>query len=258
MIVTIDPDTHNTKQIMYNSTDNYVITRVEWTDDIPNDHDIVSIRLETIPHNLRKVHILLGNNRVGTILDFLPGQNLLEQLMYDPQEILPLSKCRYMKKHIDFCYENDMSEFTDPSTYYYHEEKVSKRVLSNDIVSFYDINEDVVRKGKQVLRYDTEIIRNLCFKSPGIVIETKQNECDPSENEEFHEVNIWHIHTFRKDTYAESEIVRYINEYKLCLKNGEDVIEKFRSLEKGGKMEGKLANKINFYHGFAGLACYHF
>lgn len=258
MIVNIQPDVRNMHQKTYTPSDKYRTTRVELTDDIPNDHDIVSIRLETIPHNLRKVYILLGHNRVGTILHFLPGQNLLEQLMYDPQEMLPVSKCRYMKKHIEFCYENDLSDSTDLSTYYCQEEIVSKRVLSEDIEEFYDIDEDEFRKGKQVLGYDTEIIQHLWFKSPGIVIETKKNECDPSENEKFHEVKIWHIHTCNKDTCAESDILRYINDYELCLVNGEDVIEKFRSLEKGEKMECKLTNRITFSQCLAGLARYHF
>jgi hypothetical protein len=256
MIVTIESDIRNSKRINY-PAEKYTTTRVELTNKLPKDHDVVSIRLETIPHNLRKVHLMLGYNRVGTIHTFLPGQNLLEQVMYDPQEMLPLSKSRCMRTHIDFCYENDLSESTDPSTYYYQEEKNSKRVLSEDIVEFYDIDEDEFRKGKQVLRYDTEITKHLCFKSPQIVIETKLNECEQSENEKLYKVKVWNIHTFYKDTYSESEIMRYINDYGLHLENGKDVIEEFRSLEKGENLVGKMVYYIDFSRGFVNTA-YHY
>jgi hypothetical protein len=171
--------------------------------------------------------------------------------MYDPQEMLPLSKSKYVKTHLDFCYENDLSEISNPSTYYYEEEREPKRVLSEDIVEFYDIYEDEIRKGKQVLRYDTEITKHLCFKSPRIVIETKPCEYDPSENEKFYRLKVWHIHTLYTDTYTESDILRCVNDYELHLENGEDVIEQFRSLEKGRKLLGKMVNEISFFNGFA-------
>jgi len=256
MIVTIEPDIRNTKPINY-PYEKYTTTRVELTNELPKGHDVVSIRLETIPHNLRKVGLLLGCNRVGTIHKLLPGQNLLEQLMYDPQEMLPLSKSRCMRTHFDFCYENDFSEKSDPSTYYYEEERETKRVLSEEIAEFYDIDEDEFRKGKQVLRYDTEIIKHLCFKSPRIVIETKPCECDPAENEKYYKLKIWNMHTFYKDTYKETEVLRYVNDYELHLENGEDVIEQFRSLAKGEKIVGKMVNYIAFSQGLAHTA-YHF
>lgn len=255
MIVTIESDVRNVKQIIFNN-EKYT-TRVSFKDLIPTNHDIVSIRLETIPPNLRKVNILLGYNRVGTIHTFLPGQNLLEKLFCDPQDILPVSKCYCMKKDIEFCYENDVTESTDPSTYYYEEEKNSRRVISEDIEEFYDIDEDEFRKGKQVLGYDTEIIQHLCFKSPKIVIETKMNDIGPTENAKHYEVKIWEFRTFYKDLYSVSEIMRYINDYELHLENGEYFFDKFQSLGNGGKLEGKMANLIKFSNGLANKS-YHY
>lgn len=277
MTVIIEPNCNNTKHIQYLYTD-YIISRIGLSNKLSCKDDISSIRLETVPHNLREVHLLLGLQRVASIYTILPGQNLLKQFLCNPKDIFPVSKSNCMTLHIDFCFENDKSDSTDPDTYWIQEQEKSKRVLSEDDVEIYDENEDVFIRGKQVIGYTTEIIKHLCFKPPIITIETSENDSDVFENRKPYALNVWQRCTFMKSVYSEEILERYKSNYELRIKeesecnvdssrfpgenrremeNGRDIIEEFRSLDSKGQLDGILVNKIAFSHGLANLA-YHF
>jgi hypothetical protein len=252
-MVIINSTQDNTKRIKYTDT-NDIISRLDLTDNLSYKHDIVSIRLENVPQNLRKVHILIGPIRVGSIYKFIPGQNLLEQLLYDKQDILPVSKCNNIKFVIDFCFENNLDDVsTQSESYWYQEEEITKHVLSEKDVEIYDENEDQIIKGKQVLGYTTETIRHLCYKIPQIIIETCENELDKLSNEKHYGLKIWQRHTFYKKIYSQADLVRYINNYELHMENGKDIIEEFQLLDLEGQLDGFLMNQINFARGTANL-----
>lgn len=256
MTLVIEPNCNNTRHNKYPHTD-YIISRIVLSNKLSSNDDITSIRLDTVPHNLREVHLLLGLQRVASIYTILPGQNLLEQFLCNPQDIFPVSKSSCMMLHIDFCFEDDLTDLTDPDTYWFEEREKSKRILSEDDVEIYDENEDVFIRGKQVLGYTTEIIKHLCFKPPRITIGIQENDSDIYENTKPYAVNVWQRRTFMKGVYSEADLERYVSIYELRMENGKDIIEEFRSLDSGGKLEGILVNKIAFSHGLANLA-YHF
>lgn len=250
MAIVIDSTYRNTKHVKYTDTNN-IVSRLNLMDKLSYKHDILSIRLESVPHNLRKIHILIGHLQVGSIYNILPGQNLLEQFLYNRSDILPVSKSNNMKFIMDFCFENDLTDETDPDTYWYQEKEISKRVLSDEDVEIY--NEDEYVRGKQVLGYTTETIKHLCFKASQIIIETCENELDKLENEKFHSVKILQRHTFKKSIYSQANLERYVNNYELHMENGKDIIEEFQALDSEGQLDGILVNQINFARGSATL-----
>ena len=257
------------------------------SDYLCHNHDVVSIRLETVPQNLINVVLTIGAQPVATVVrkDIEPGNNLLEKFMYDPSESLPLSKCPLMETWLEFVFDNDLTDL-DPSAYYYETEENRRRVLSEEEVTIYSEDEGCCMSGKQVLGYEVDKIQIIHFVLPKITVESRE-ACYPNSYgirpPEFSDwrlsaplpedaeertkttayVKIWERILITRSNFTEELLEKYIQNYELCTDDGGNIIEMYRALDDKNVFvsnvnkvvfEAKLVNQIRFGQGMAGVS----
>jgi hypothetical protein len=237
------------------------------SDYLYHNHDVISIRLETVPQNLINVVLTIGAQPVATVVrkDIEPGNNLLEKFMYDPSESLPLSKCPLMETRLEFVFDNDLTDL-DSSSYYYETEEVQRRILSEEEVTIYSEDEGYCMSGKQVLGYEVDKIQIIHFVLPKITVESRE-AFYPEDVEERTKttayVKVWEKILITRSNFTEELLEKYIQNYELCTDDSENIIEMYRALDDKNVFvsnvnkvvfEAKLMNQIRFGQGMAGLS----
>jgi hypothetical protein len=205
------------------------------SDYLCHNHDVVSIKLETVPQNLINVVLTIGAQPVATVVrkDIEPGKNVLETFMYDPYELLPLSKCPLMETWLEFNFDNDLSDL-DPSAYYYKTEETRRRVLSEEEVTIYNEDEGCCMSGKQVLGYEVDKIQIIHFVLPKITVESREayyQEYAEERTKTTAYVKVWEKILITRSNFTEELLEKYIQNYELCTDNCGNVIEMYRALD---------------------------
>lgn len=98
---------------------------------VPENHDVTSISLETIPFGLASVCIEIGCQKVISIdvAEIKPGVNILSDL-------LPLSKANYMITRIGLCY--DQEYLYEHEMFRMIDEEIDEEELSETETEFFD------------------------------------------------------------------------------------------------------------------------
>ena len=269
MITTIEPQTKPYKKLE-NLNDKEHRSIVRLCEHLPKNHDIRSIRLETVPKNLQKVCLFIGGQPIATMYDLVENANLLEEFMYDKNENLPISKSNnYLEAWLVFYFNKNLTD-VDPSTYTEHFHTIEKyenldeydshdedNFYDNKVVTVYDEDEDRYVTGRVVVSKLTTVMR-IYFHTPRIFIETVENTeyIANIHNKKIPHtyVKIWENLTIMKHRHTEETIKKYICNYETNI-DGETLLKKYQYLiDNNEPFTIKIVNILRFTGGMAGLS----
>lgn len=212
-----------------------------------NKKDLKSISMPKVPPHLKEMKLNLGlGPGLGAICHwttFEPNVNLLEQWLYDPSQIIPVSLAVYLEVIISFEY-HPYDDSLDPSLYVNRclTEKIPE--ILDDECTIYDEGNDEFITGKRVIYNIKETIITE-FYSPELIIETIEPTLKVAD---YYEMKMWQK---IKIKYTPEQMDRVFNKHEMKLEDGTDVMERYKLNNE--PFDALIVNTLSFSQGCGGF-----